>query len=273
MGDAAAAKARVQQLFTDIAQRYGSVLDLFDVFGRGLVGAVDLRLGERVLDLACGRGACLRPASKAVGPRGYVLGVDLSPAMVELATEELRRDDIANAEVRVGDAEHLDVADRSFDAVTCGFGVFFFPQPAASAEARRVLRAGGRFAASTFNDERLDYPWLPEVINDLGVLGDMRTRSGSTAPMLRADGLASLLEEVGFDRVTVTTSEHRFVFVDVDAYLLWVHSQAYGVLLASLDEEGQQRFREMCAERLQAHQAADGYELIKRVDFTVAYRQ
>jgi trans-aconitate methyltransferase len=74
-------------------------------------------------------------------------------------------------------------------------------------------------------------------------------------------------------RRTVTTSEHRFVFVDVDAYLRWVRSQAYGVLLASLNEESQQQFREMCAQRLQAHRASDGYELIKRVDFTVAYRQ
>jgi ubiquinone/menaquinone biosynthesis C-methylase UbiE len=270
--DAAEAKARVRYMFSDMAPTYGAGAALFDVFGRGLVAAAAIRLGERVLDLACGRGACLHPASEAVGSSGYVLGLDLSPAMVELTAEDLRRDDVANAEVRVGDAEHLDLDDESFDVVTCGFGVFFFPQPAAALETRRVLRLGGRFAASTFTDTLLDYPWLPEVIEEMGLLGAMRARAGRTEPMLKADGFSQILSSVGFERVTITTSEHRFVFADVDAYLVWVRSHAFGALINRLSERELQEFREKCAQRLQDHRAADGYEFIKRVDFIVAQR-
>jgi ubiquinone/menaquinone biosynthesis C-methylase UbiE len=270
--DAAEAKDRLRHMFSDMAHTYGEGAELFDVFGRGLVGVAAIRPGERVLDLACGRGACLRPASEAVGSGGYVLGLDLSPTMVELTAEELRLDGVANAEVRVGDAEHLDLDDDSFNVVTCGFGVFFFPQPAAAMETVRVLSADGRFAASTFTDELLDYPWLPDVIDELGLLGAMRARSGRTEPMLRADGLSRILSGAGFERVTITTSEHRFVFRDVDAYIVWVRSHAFGALINRLSEREFQAFREKCAQRLLDHRAVDGYEFIKRVDFTVAKR-
>ncbi len=271
VGDKADAKARVLSMFTEMAPTYGAGADLFDVFGRALVDAAAIQPGELVLDLACGRGACLRPASQAVGVGGHVVGLDLSPRMVELTADELRRDEVANAEVRVGDAEHLDFADESFDVLTCGFGVFFFPQPAASIEARRVLRAGGRFAASTFTDTLLDYPWLPEVIEEIGLPNEMRTRSGQTAPLLKADGLSQILSDVGFERVAITSSEHRFVFPDVDGYLLWVRSHAFGALLSRLSERDLRRFRDGCERRLRDHEAADGYELVKRVHLTVAH--
>jgi hypothetical protein len=59
----------------------------------------------------------------------------------------------------------------------------------------------------------------------------------------------------------------------VDAYLLWVRSHAFGALLSALSEPDLRRFGEKCAERMQDHQAVDGYEFIKRVDFTVAHRR
>ena len=92
-----------------------------------------LRSGADVLDLACGRGAVLEPALAAVGERGSVLGIDLAPAMVTRLGAELAQRHVTNVEVRVGDAERLDVPDASFDAVTGGFMIFFPPEP------RRVL--------------------------------------------------------------------------------------------------------------------------------------
>jgi ubiquinone/menaquinone biosynthesis C-methylase UbiE len=272
VGAEADRKARVALMFTEMASTYGAGADLFADFGRDLVATAAIQPGERVLDLACGRGACLRPASEAVGAAGHVLGLDLSPTMVELTADELRRDNVANAEVRVGDAEHLDLADESFDVVTCGFGVFLFPSPSvALAESRRVLRVGGRYAASTFTDGLNDYPWLPEVVGAFGLLEKMRDRSAQTGPLLRSDGLSQLLTDAGFAPAETMASERRFVFGDVDAYLVWVRSHAFGPLLSGLSEREFRRFREMCTQRLQDHRVADGYEFIKRVDITVAH--
>ncbi|HEX6547131.1 MAG TPA: methyltransferase domain-containing protein [Candidatus Dormibacteraeota bacterium] len=101
--------------------------------------------GERILDLACGPGTLTLPVGAAVGPDGRVIGVDLAPGMIEL----LREAAPANVEARLGDMDHLDFADASFDAVTCGHGLQFVPDlGAALREARRVLRPGGRYVAS-----------------------------------------------------------------------------------------------------------------------------
>ena len=259
-------KDRVAQTFAGIAASYGSGLAFFEAFGRDLVEVTALAPGERVLDLACGRGACLRPAAEAVGPSGFVLGMDLSPAMIELTAEELRRDGISNARVSVGDAEQLDLDPASFDAVTCGFAVFMFPSlDQALGECRRVLRSRGRFAASTFADGMLDYPWLPELLSDFGLMEPMK-------PMLGAVALTDVLSAAGFESVRSTRSERRFLFADLDAYLSWVHAHAFGALLRQLEQANMERFEDQCATRLAEHQVPEGYELIKKVDLTVAHR-
>jgi hypothetical protein len=62
------------------------------------------------------------------------------------------------------------------------------------------------------------------------------------------------------------------VFADLDAFLLWVRSHAFGLLLRQLDDDGRQRFERECARRLEEHRATDGYELVKEVELTVASR-
>jgi ubiquinone/menaquinone biosynthesis C-methylase UbiE len=259
-------KERLVHDFAEMARSYGTGLDFFERFGRDLVAAVAPQPGERVLDLACGRGACLRPTADAVGPNGFVLGIDLSPAMIELTGDDLRRGEVDNAEVRVGDAEHLELDAESFDVVTCGLAVFLFPATAvALGECRRVLRPGGRFAASTFADGHLEYPWLPELLAQVGLMGPMQPMPGSQA-------LTQVLSATGFERVTTTTSEQRFVFADLDAYLLWMRGHALGRMLNRLDADGLQRFEQECERRLEPQRGPEGYELVKQVDLTVAHR-
>lgn len=115
---------------------------------RGRLRAIELvnaKPGMRVLDLACGPGTLSRRLAPQVSPGGEIVGVDLAPGMIELA----RAAGIPNSRFDVMDIEHLSFADASFDATVCGHGLQFVPQlPAALREARRVLRLGGRFAAS-----------------------------------------------------------------------------------------------------------------------------
>lgn len=108
--------------------------------------------GSRVLDLAAGDGDQSFAAARRVGPGGHVLATDLAPNLMAIAARSAREAGLAQVEARVMDAERLDVADGSFDAVICRLGLFFFGDlPRALAEARRALRPGGWLAALVFS--------------------------------------------------------------------------------------------------------------------------
>lgn len=171
-----------------------------DTFGRissafipALLDSVGLHAGMALLDVACGPGL-VSAAAAARGAR--VTGLDFAPNMV---AEASRRHPALT--FREGDAEALPFADASFDAVVIGFGLHHFPLPGrALAEARRVLRPGGRLGFTT---------WAPpedHVMHQI-VVGAVREAGDAGAALPVAPGgpvnqtgiCLVLLKEAGFD--------------------------------------------------------------------------
>jgi arsenite methyltransferase len=108
-----------------------------------------LRTGQVVLDLGSGGGVDCFLASRKVGAKGRVIGIDMTPEMVARARENARRGGYGNVEFRLGEIEHLPVADRSVDVVISNCVINLAPDKSAVyAEAFRVLRPGGVFAVS-----------------------------------------------------------------------------------------------------------------------------
>jgi len=104
-----------------------------------ILAAVDARPGTRLLDVASGPGYV---AAEAARLGAKATGVDIASNMVQEA-----RHRFAEPHYETGDAEHLQYADATFEAVTCAFGMLHFPRRGkAVAEAFRVLRPNGRFA-------------------------------------------------------------------------------------------------------------------------------
>ena len=128
----------------DVAQSYATVFaKAADMVVPYLVEAVAAGPGVNALDLCCGQG---NVAAGLVKAGAKVTGLDFSPAMLEMARAAVREADFVE-----GDAMDLPFADQSFDAVTIGFGMPHVPDPPnAVAEARRVLRPGGRLAFSVW---------------------------------------------------------------------------------------------------------------------------
>jgi ubiquinone/menaquinone biosynthesis C-methylase UbiE len=112
---------------------------------RRLLERAIVRPGERVLDIACGTGSVTLPAAWGVGPKGHVLGTDISQAMVRRTAEEAWREGIGWVETRRANAEDPVGSDGTFDAVLCALGLMYVPDPdRALAAMRRALRTGGR---------------------------------------------------------------------------------------------------------------------------------
>lgn len=150
---------KTQNEQTRAAHTYNSASDHYDDpansfwerFGRRTVERLELRPGMRVLDVCCGSGASALAAAEAVGPNGYVLGVDLAENLLALGRSKAASRNFRQVEFRTGDMLNLSIPETDFDAVVCVFGIFFVSD---MVEAVRQLwqrvGVGGRLAITTW---------------------------------------------------------------------------------------------------------------------------
>ncbi len=278
--------AQIKQEVAEVFSRAAPIYDrvgprFFSYFGRRLVELARLPSGARVLDVAAGRGAVLFPAAEAVGPRGHVLGIDLSETMVEETRQDLMRRGVPNAEVRPMDAEYLQFSDESFDYVLCGFSIFFFPQLyRALSEFRRVLRPHGRIAATTF-DELFEKQWHPlyELLEaylppEPEVSEATQSHSPKQPVFNKADGLEEIMNAADFTDIQVVSEACEFIYADEEEWwsTLWSHGMRRGLerLERAKGSQGLRSFKADALEMIQGMKQVDGIHDFIPVLFTLA---
>ena len=159
------------------------------------VGIAASRPSEVVLDLGSGAGIDCFLASNQVGPEGQVIGVDMTPQMVERARSYARVGGYKNVEFRVGDIEHLPVADASVDLVISNCVIDLVPDQAqVFAEAFRVLIPGGRLVVS---DTFTTMP-LPK-----SALNSNAAKLGCITPGITTESYLDNVRAAGFQEITL----------------------------------------------------------------------
>ncbi len=157
-----------------------------------LLDAVGAGRGSRVLDACCGPGYL---AGRALGRGAVVEGIDISPAMVNLATTRYPA-----ARFHVGDCEDMRYADDVFDAVVCNLGLHHLTSPECGvAEFARVLVPAGRLSLTVWDENRSALALIPEAIAAAGAVAPDDLPTPPNAPDYdSADELEPLLSAAGF---------------------------------------------------------------------------
>jgi ubiquinone/menaquinone biosynthesis C-methylase UbiE len=207
---------RTQQ--SKAAETYNAASDHFDDpalsfwarFGERTVERLDLRPGDKVLDVCCGSGASALPAAARVGPTGQVHAVDLAEQLLELCRAKAEKWGLRNVTTHLGDMEHLDFDDGSFDAVVCVFGLFFANDMSRAASGLwKLVRPGGRIAITTWGP-RMFEPGSGAFWEAVQALRPDLARAYHPWDRIdEPDALSRVLREAGVPRPIVEAEEGR----------------------------------------------------------------
>jgi ubiquinone/menaquinone biosynthesis C-methylase UbiE len=198
---------QLPQPWGDIASAYEHSFEgLSSQFAADALRLLDVRPGERVIDVAAGTGAFSLLAARA---GAEVLATDFAAGMVARLRERIAAEGLVGITAEVMDGQALAVPDASFDAGASVLGLIFFPDIARGlAEMRRVLRPGGRAAVVCWGDPR-SLELMTSVVRAIQtVVPDYRPPEAPPA-WARLAGAATLkdrMQAAGFSRVEVTTT-------------------------------------------------------------------
>lgn len=165
------------------------------------VALASLKTGETVLDLGSGAGFDCFLASSRVGPRGRVVGVDMTPEMVEKARANALKNGVSNVDFRLGEIEALPLEDNSIDVVISNCVLNLSPEKEkVFREIYRVLKPGGRVAISDIALKKV----LPQKIRE-----DIKAYIGCVSGAVLLDEYRKIVEASGLTDVKLNVKENN----------------------------------------------------------------
>lgn len=175
--------------------------------GDATLARAAFRPGERVLDIGCGAGPSTLEIARLVGPKGHVLGLDISPVLIQTARERATRTGVVNAGFVCGDAATINLQPGGFAHLFSRFGVMFFADPfAAFANLRGMLQDGARLTFCCWGPPP-ENPWvgqLMEIVSRHVALPAPDPTAPGPFAFADPTRTTAILEQAGFNTVEFT---------------------------------------------------------------------
>ncbi|MGC4376287.1 demethylmenaquinone methyltransferase [Fictibacillus sp. Mic-4] len=211
---------RVHSVFEKISKQYDFMNNIISFnqhtrWRKDTMRRMNVKEGDKALDVCCGTGDWSIALSQAVGETGKVVGLDFSRNMLKVGQEKIDKLQLKNVELRYGNAMELPFEDNSFDVVTIGFGLRNVPDYfQAVKEMHRVVKPGGKVVC--LETSQITTPVIKQCFNFyfsvvMPFIGKLFARSyneyswlqESAGEFLNREELKELFEKAGFVSVVV----------------------------------------------------------------------
>ncbi len=211
--------------------------------GDEMIQQLALKNNHVVLDVASGTGEPGLTIAEIVD-NGSVIGIDLSEGMLETAKQHADSRSIRNYQTQTGDVSKLPFPDKSFDAISCRMGFMFFPDISSTLqEMRRVLKPGGRLAASVWGPPQQNF-WVTVTMGTINQLMDLPPPPADAPGMFRCalpGFMTEQLVKAGFSNVT---EQEVGTGLKMDAETYWEMITEVGAPIVAAMSEADSQMRE-----------------------------
>ncbi len=197
---------------------YDNESDFHPIAAHHLIQCADIHPGQHILDMATGTGLVAIEAAHIVGSSGSVVGIDLSPGMLNQAQSKIKAAGLTNIELKQADVESVTLPDNHFDRIFCCCGIPYLPNiPANLRRWHDFLKPGGILAITGVAETAYIFGnLLIKIAENYGLnLPNWNELTGTS------EKCRHLLETAGFERIKVTDEQFGNYLTLESAQKLW----------------------------------------------------
>jgi len=233
-------KEIIEHTFDDVAKKY-DINEYFLITAQKMVKALEYKDNLNILDLSCGTGNIAILLAKKF-KTSNIIGVDLSASMVEVAQNKAKEEELTNISFEKADVDKLRFEENSFDIITCGFGLFFYPNMTTSLKNfMKLLKEDSTFVFSSFTKDAFT-PYSDMFISTLEKDYGLEYPKGGANFLETSEQIKELISSAGNYKYETVQND---ILKRITANQWWdtLNSAGYKGMINQLNEEQLEKFK------------------------------